>query len=280
MRKLLGVVGAWSLAMAAFGSPCVWGQAGQVVQMPTLGTFSVDTSVSVPDSGAGFLGSSGKGQWGSVTRGGIPRNRGIGSQVTLPMASVHVQILDLDALDQAILAAAQGESNQPHSQRASVAEAKKARPNPKAALPMGSNAATENQAARDRLSGARKSGRSTPRSSSSEPLSPYPPKDDPTFGSLSSATNSMHRDADYNYLATLSHPSLVESNDRTSDDVRFYLNRAQAARRNGQWASAQLFYEQAWGRLSDSKQKSAIDFMNQVERTETETQKGKPKTGR
>ncbi len=263
MSKFRRACGAWSLLIVSISTPWAFGQAGQVgqvVQLPTLGNFSINTSVSVPDSGAGFLGSNGQGQWGSVSRGGVPGTRGIGSRVTLPMASVNVQIHDLEALDQAILAAAQGESTIANMRRGSTASSKMDQ-NPKAALPMGSSQAAENQMARDRLSGAKRNSRtaaagSNANSARSDALSPYPPKDDPSFGSTSNSTNSMHRGADYNYLAALSHPSLVESNDRTTDDVRFYLTRAQAARRNGQWASAQLFYEQAWGRLSESKQQA------------------------
>lgn len=258
-------------------------QPAQVVQLPTLGSFSVNTTVTVPDSGAGFLGSHGTGRWGSVSRGGIPPTRGIGGGVTLPMASVNVHIIDLEALDKAILEAAQdreASANLGETSSQSGSDLSPERSLGQRSLGLGASKADQNRLARDRLSSARLAGgitRSTQRGNidpaSSErnadrPLNPIPPKDDPEFSSNRSSMNAdrtLGRKSEYGYLATLSHPESTASNAKLSDDVRFYLNRAQTARRGGQWAAAQLFYEQTWKSLGDSKQQKAVMAMNRME---------------
>jgi hypothetical protein len=73
----------------------------QWVQLPTLNTFSIDSSVSVPDSGSGYLGSA-RGQRAANTGQGFSRAAGRSS--SLASASVHATIIDLDELDQMIRA--------------------------------------------------------------------------------------------------------------------------------------------------------------------------------
>ncbi len=87
---------------------------GQVVQLPTFNSFSVSTTVSVPDSGRGFAGGISRARSGSISRG-IPvagklpvagplfKDRGIGHSVSASGVSVHATIIDLDEMDKAVL---------------------------------------------------------------------------------------------------------------------------------------------------------------------------------
>jgi hypothetical protein len=68
--------------------------AAQVVQLPTFSMFSVDTTVSVPDSGGAHLGGTRRGSHAMSTFGGIPRNRGWGVSRQAAGAGVTVQIHD------------------------------------------------------------------------------------------------------------------------------------------------------------------------------------------
>lgn len=73
----------------------------QWVQLPTLNTFSIDSSVSVPDSGSGYLGST-RNQRAANTGQGFSQAAGRTSSGT--STSVHATIIDLDELDQMIRA--------------------------------------------------------------------------------------------------------------------------------------------------------------------------------
>ena len=90
---------------------------GQVVQLPTLRSFSVDTTVVVPDRGSAFLGGVSRASYGSNSYGvpgfsklpGLGRlftNRSSGSSVSSSNASVSATIIDLHEMDEAVLAAA------------------------------------------------------------------------------------------------------------------------------------------------------------------------------
>lgn len=92
-------------------------QAQLVVQQPTFGTFSVGTTVSVPDRGGALLGGVNRGAIGSVERGvpglsNLPyanrlfKNRAIGSRYSPSTVSVHARIIDFEEMDRALLAEA------------------------------------------------------------------------------------------------------------------------------------------------------------------------------
>jgi len=86
----------------------------QVDQLPTFSFFSVSTTVSVPDSGAGFLGGV-KRRSASRSSRGVPglsslpyagrltRNDGIGSSASSSSAYVNANIIDHGVLDKMIL---------------------------------------------------------------------------------------------------------------------------------------------------------------------------------
>lgn len=73
---------------------------GQIVQLPTVGSFSLQNSVSVPDSGSAYLGGSSNGIAGNSSRG--VGQRAIGSQMSSASASVRATIIDLNELDRMI----------------------------------------------------------------------------------------------------------------------------------------------------------------------------------
>src|SRR5262245_28550000 len=82
-------------------------QAPTTVQLPTFSVFTVQTTVSVPDSGGALLGGINRGASGSASRGFGPlRNRALGSSRVASGVSVSATILDQDEIDRAVLAAA------------------------------------------------------------------------------------------------------------------------------------------------------------------------------
>lgn len=93
------------------------GQIPQVVQLPTFSFFSVSTTVSVPDSGAAYLGGVRTSRRQSSTRG-VPglaqlpyagrlfKNRGIAASTTSSGAHVTATIIDHGELDRLVLSEA------------------------------------------------------------------------------------------------------------------------------------------------------------------------------
>jgi hypothetical protein len=105
VRQVSALVVVSSLGSVAI---CSTGRA-QVVQLPSYHVTSVDTTVSVPDGGAAYLGGIYGLSEGSTTRG-IPltpfKNRAIGRSVGASTMSVHATIIDLAEMDEALLAEA------------------------------------------------------------------------------------------------------------------------------------------------------------------------------
>lgn len=92
-------------------------QGGNAVQLPSFHTFSVATTVNVPDRGSAFMGgitrsSSGRNELGVPGLGGIPmlgrgfRNVGIGRDQSAAGMSTSVYIIDHGEMDRALLAEA------------------------------------------------------------------------------------------------------------------------------------------------------------------------------
>ena len=84
----------------------------QVVQLPTLHTFSLETSVLVPDGGTTSLGGISRSASGSRSSHSLG-SRPNGSARSASNASVSVQIIDLEALDKAIRQQAAPKLNYP-----------------------------------------------------------------------------------------------------------------------------------------------------------------------
>ena len=102
MRSLIAILATVFLATATFAQP------GQVVQLPSISTFSYSGSVVVPDGGTALLGSNRSSASGVSRRGGIGNS--FGSSQSAAQATVKATILDLDAMDRQIL----GKAAQPH----------------------------------------------------------------------------------------------------------------------------------------------------------------------
>lgn len=111
----------------------------QVVQLPTFGTFSVGTTVNVPDRGGALLGGVTRGASASIERGvpglgNVPyagrlfRNRAIGTTRSPSTVSVHAYIIDFEAMDKALLAEAErireARQNDPRFDRPKVPDEK------------------------------------------------------------------------------------------------------------------------------------------------------------
>ncbi len=76
------------------------------VQQPVIGNFAVGTTVSVPDRGSVVLGGVGAAASGQSTYSPLPFNSSFGWSRSASSMSVHVQIHDLAAMDEAVFAAA------------------------------------------------------------------------------------------------------------------------------------------------------------------------------
>lgn len=94
---MLMTAGVWISGNSAFA---------QVVQLPTYRSFSMSGGVVVPDGGTGYLGGSGNLSQGNMARGGaLLSNQAVRGRAGLGGVTVSVEIIDLDALDEAILSA-------------------------------------------------------------------------------------------------------------------------------------------------------------------------------
>jgi hypothetical protein len=104
LAVVAAVLGAGTSAWAqGQGQP----QVPTTVQLPTFSFFTVQTTVSVPDSGGAYLGGIKRARDGSIVRGlGPLRNRAIGSERGAGGMSVHATIIDHAELDEALLAEA------------------------------------------------------------------------------------------------------------------------------------------------------------------------------
>lgn len=79
----------------------------QIVQLPSVYNFSSSGAVLVPDGGSTMLGGSGYARQGSTSSGFGPlSSRALAGSAGGSTLSASVQIIDLEALDQAILASA------------------------------------------------------------------------------------------------------------------------------------------------------------------------------
>ncbi len=114
---------------------CCQSSFGQsAVQLPVFSGFGVGTTVTVPDRGGMLLGGVSRAREGSVTRGlplisklpGLSRlgkNHAIGREFSRPTMSVHATIIDLNELDEMVLAQARSRAMNDIASQASNAEA-------------------------------------------------------------------------------------------------------------------------------------------------------------
>lgn len=110
LNRRVGV--AWLLFIPALsGVPMAQAQnqPGLVVQLPSVSLFSVQTTVSAPDSGSAFMGRLGQGARGQAYYGSplLPWPvRAGGGELRQQSLVVRATVHDLDALDEAVLAQA------------------------------------------------------------------------------------------------------------------------------------------------------------------------------
>lgn len=119
----------WRTATSIFFATCfiAWScecTEAQVVQLPAYRSFSYAGGALVPDGGVSYLGGSGYFSQGSISRGGpFLGSRSIGFGGGVNVASVSVNVIDLDALDEAILSANVPRNSLPKSRAAAAATA-------------------------------------------------------------------------------------------------------------------------------------------------------------
>ena len=100
-----------TVLLVTFSGP-IW---GQVVQLPTRRSFAVGTTVSVPDQGQTLLGGVTRARSASVDRSvpvlgrlpgldGMRQNRAFSRSIGTGQAHIRATIIDLNAMDHAILA--------------------------------------------------------------------------------------------------------------------------------------------------------------------------------
>ena len=77
--------------------------AAQTIQLPTLSTFSVDTTVVVPDSGGAVVGGMRRASSGINRFNGLPRQQAIGVERQAAGMSVTAKIHDPAEADEALL---------------------------------------------------------------------------------------------------------------------------------------------------------------------------------
>lgn len=107
----------------------------QVVQLPSMHTFTIRTSVLVPDSGGAYLGGTRRSLQGSTSRGipglgAVGRNTARGGTVAGTGVMVHATVIDHEELDELVLSEArarrEGRGDAEASPRAVMAEPKRA----------------------------------------------------------------------------------------------------------------------------------------------------------
>ncbi len=220
----------------------------QVVQMPSVHSFGTSGAVNVPDMGDATLGGNRSMRSGSVTSGAGPlSSRSFGSGMSGGSASVNAVIIDLQAMDEAIL----GQTlNDRHSQSKAAAAANK--PNAAAGADNG-NASGNSKPGRqpkDRTHGPVASGFHAPSTGTPimNTLTPtrYAQRTD----------NHPHQVVDRNsYVRALGPPRTeptAPANDiaGNDNDVRYYLQRASQAEASGRVAAARVYYNMALQRLT------------------------------
>lgn len=188
----------------------------QIIRLPTVRNFSVNTSVLVPDRGSSFLGGNAYGGYGSSSYSGLTPNRAFSGGVGNSFVSTHVTITDLDELDRAILAAANRSAF--------------------SATP------SEDRVPSDVMENMLKKQQDALAGNYSPPV-------------RYNETPRQQFHQRYRTYGYATQPASVPMSryESTEEDLKFYLLKAQQAKTAGRWAAAQVFYEQAWNLISDER---------------------------
>lgn len=230
MPKTLGrtCMLACSLAMILLASISQTAQA-QIVQLPSLHTFSSSGSVLVPDGGTALLGGSSYARQGSTSSGFGPlSNQATAGSAGGSTLSASVQVIDLEALDRAILAGA--------APRTTMAADTSVTGGPAPALASG-EAVTGGQAASPGTDDSRAASRRSRLNSRFE---------DSTRQLSANATERVGADPSKwqrvlsgSGTPTVVNTSMVESN------VRYYVELGQQAEKSGSVQAARVYYRLA-----------------------------------
>lgn len=189
----------------------------QVVQQPSFRTFSYTGGAWVPDQGTASLGGSTYSRTGSTSRGWGPyAPRAAGGSLGGSSLSASVTIIDLDALDQAML-------NAPLPQGSTVTDASSTQQ-------PGTSGQSTAQAARRRLAGARKTIVST--------TSKY------------SVDKGIVADDHTAYMRAIKghNPPLQKAAipSQIEEDVRYYIQQGQQAEAANRLIAARVYYRMAF----------------------------------
>jgi len=167
----------------------------QIVQLPSTGTFSLQTSVLAPDSGSAYLGGNQRSAAGNGSLG--PGSQASGGTTTSASAMVRATIIDLNELDIMIRSQA--------GTKPAVAD-------------LVSNQSKPSQYA-------------------------------------STVKRSPEKNAEYEYLAALTHTEKKDFS-QMSSDTNYYLALASTAKQQRHWAAVELYYKLAWESLPEARRES------------------------
>ncbi len=230
-------LGRWSLAVI-LSSLGVSSLSAQVVQLPGVGTFGYSGSVSVPDQGTASLGGVQRNRSGTVTRGPIGA-RAFGNQSAGTSVTASVTVIDLAAMDEALLKQRTGPS--------SVAQA------PNAATASANVGTSNNKPARSMTAASKylHPHYSTPVVNTLKP-SNYSrltgqgvakPKQDPNAWQMAMGPSGH---------AEESRARQVAGEDGT--DIRYYMQKALESQQAGRIAAAQVYYQLAFEKMTPEQQ--------------------------
>lgn len=185
----------------------------QIVQLPGQHAFSSSGSVLVPDGGTANLGGIGRSSQGSVQSGFGPfSNRASGSSRGGSTMSVSVRIIDLEALDEAILGVA--------SPRASAASTTAVAPDAPVAVTLPPDRAPLDRSPAD--------------------LAPSAPNGSPTSARVGADPGQWQRALSGGGISPVPiNLSLLES------DIRYFVQQGERAERAGSYQAARVYYQMA-----------------------------------
>jgi len=208
----------------------------QTVQLPTTHTFSLDTTVMVPDQGGSYSGGIGRFSESSSSRGPLSASSNYGRSARQSNSQTKVSIIDLEELDREL-----AEQTVP-TRRA-----------------WNGNATSHN------------TGVDTTLGNSKENADLQKAKD--AVGKASIRTRepqinnrselSIGERPSYDYLAILSHvPSAPEDSFMALEDASYYLEQARKAKDRRHWSTVEVYYLLAWKSLPPSRRQAAIAHWN------------------
>jgi hypothetical protein len=241
----------WQWSIAALACVVAIADRGncQVVQLPSVRNFSMTGGVSVPDGGTASLGGTGYSATSRSARGPFPLGtRAMGGVAAGASLSVSAQIIDLDAMDEALLGRQPGASTASASVAASAGSTSSASATPAAAT--GGPLDPQN-AARNRLKAA------GGLLSSAKDLRPRRVTPDHWVRILSSEDP-----AGYRGDPTVAPPELAEAN------THHFLRLGREAEQAGRPHSASVYYRMAVDAMSPQlkqRYQAALDRQAQEE---------------